>query len=241
MDTDLVDSKINTESQSNHYLALQLNGFLAQFKALALEVTDQIENQEKNLEKKLSKTEGYLEEQLQKLTQEIESYKELLVSANGAHFRNELKRLFEKSEQHVDMLKSVHDEIQTSVKSSCQQFKQVSDQASNAFSATLANIRPDEFKQYAESSCRRIEKTSSYIVRRMSAMINWFHWKNIFLALGITIVATLMLALYINDEAPWESHRIVKQERLAGATLMKIWPQLSEADRKLIADTVKGS
>jgi|GEM_PF-2070006 len=239
MDTNVIDLKSNVESSSNHYLALQLNDFLAHFKELAIELTEQIDNQEKKIEKKLAKTEKYFDEQIQMLATEMTSYKELVTSTNAAHLRRDMEKLFKTGEQHIETLKEVHAEIQQSIAVSCQQFNLVSGQAASGISEALATFRAEDFKQYAENSCRRIEKTSSHIVKRMTAVVNWFHWKNVFLSLAITVVTALMIALYINDEAPWESHRVVKQERLAGSTLMKIWPQLTEADQRLIIDAVK--
>jgi hypothetical protein len=96
----------------------------------------------------------------------------------------------------------------------------------------------DDFKYFIEESYEQVKNNSTKTVEEISNILQWFHWKNLALALGLSLVVAVMVGLYINAEWPWEIHQSVVKERAAGKALMNAWPHLSKDDQAFLQDKI---
>ena len=65
----------------------------------------------------------------------------------------------------------------------------------------------------------------------------WLH--NLSMIFTVTLLASMMMGLYLNDEWPWEYHNDVVQERQIANAVLQAWPNLSKRDRQLILKNIQ--
>lgn len=192
-----------------------------------------------------------IQQQFQEIQDSIRELRELTANDMGiSRLRQAMRDVLTEGEAHVKALKQTgqeqlqelqanNDQILRLAKKSFDRLDKASNFVVKNIAESISTVRIGDFKRLTDESREHIETVSVTTIKRLREMVNWFHWKNLALAGAITIIVTLTLGLYLNDELPWEMHEKVAMQRNAGQALMNAWPSLTQAERQRIMDHAK--
>jgi len=124
--------------------------------------------------------------------------------------------------------------IQQSVDKSMERLDTAAAFSIKKITEALSSFKISDYQRLTEESVGKVEEASTQTLQRFGELTRWFHWKNLTLAFLITLLTTLAIGLYLNDEMPWEAHKHAKIERRDGQMLERAWPHLSIAERQRI-------
>ena len=117
---------------------------------------------------------------------------------------------------------------------SCTRFEKTSLATIKNVHAAVTAFKIEDFNNFFESSYTQIKNNTLKITLNISSFLHKFHWKNLSLTLGISLVIAVIMGLYINAEWPWEIHQSVVKERVAGKALMNAWAHLKKTDKLIL-------
>lgn len=186
--------------------------------------------------------------QLQSLHNDLEALQEVLTQAGIARLRLRCEEALQQGETHLATLQKTGQQLLAEMSSHQNEFREImstnmmilerhTELAINKINSQLATHDVDLFRRIANESCEKVEQVSSNAMQKSSGLLRNFQWRSMALAFFTTVVATLMLGMYISNEMPWEIHQQAKNEREAGRTLLKAWPLLSQQEQNKILHT----
>lgn len=222
-------------------------------------------NQEQNLAHQLQQFQTYVEsaqhqfnawqvamkQQMQDIQDALKEFRDLTANEMGiSRLRQTMRDVLVEGEQHVKALQATgeaqleelqksNDQIRKLAKKSFERLDRASNFVVKNISDSLSSFRLNDFKRLTDESREVIEHVSVSTIKRMKEMVHWFHWKNLALAAAITIIVTLSLGLFLNDETPWEAHNKAVVQRNAGQALINAWPSLSPKEQQRIMEHAK--
>jgi hypothetical protein len=199
---------------------------------------DRLVKREKSLEEQHQASEKLLQNQLDKINSLMNDLREVMTEAGAARWRLSAQEALRLGDLQLQTLKKVNEDTKNHLQESCSRFERASNSTVKNVHEIMDNLKLDEFKTYVEKSYEEVSKTSSSALEKISTIFNWFQWKNMALALGLSIVAAVVIGLYIDDEWPWELHSNVVKERSAGEALMNAWPHLDKADQAFLENKI---
>ncbi len=91
----------------------------------------------------------------------------------------------------------------------------------------------------ATSATQSIRQTGLATVKNIAKAAKWFFWRKLALMTLLTLVVSVLMGLYLNDELPWESHERALQQRQVGQATLAAWGQLSSTDKMQIAKSMQ--
>lgn len=201
-------------------------------------LTDVLPSREKHLDAHLTLSEKFLNEQVEKINALMKELQNLMTEANAARMRLSLQESLKVGEAQLSALKKLNTETQSLMEGSCTRFEKTSNATVKNVNEAIHAFKIDDFKYFIEESYEQVKNNSTQTVEEISNILRWFHWKNLALALGLSLVVAVLLGLYINAEWPWEIHQSVVKERAAGKALMNAWPHLGKADQAFLQDKI---
>jgi len=187
---------------------------------------------------------GYqLQKKFEYLNQVLEELKNVLGQSGFERWRMAAESLMEHSQTQFSMLENatqefmhvsqqMNEEMRQLAEQSFERLDRASAYAVKNISEAVNSFKVEEIQRFAMNSCEAINKTCDSTLSSFRAMMRKFHWKNLSLALLITVCVAIVIGLYLEDELPWERHTIVVAERNAGQALLSAWPTLSSGEKK---------
>lgn len=200
-------------------------------------------------ERMLYQQEERVKQQLQAIYDSTDELRAIMTEAGAARWRLSAEQALNQGKEHIVVLKDLSEEqvklqrernehFMRLAKKTFERLDRASEHAIITIKASIDSFNPIEIKQVAEHSRYVLESTSSKAITTIEKLHQWFHWKSLGMALAMTIITSLTLGLYINDELPWERHQEVALQRNAGEALIKAWPRLSQEQRaNILGDT----
>lgn len=193
---------------------------------------------EQAFDAKLTATENFVDAQIQQIQTTLTHFQKTLQATSAQEWRVTPQTLCQEGREQIHALQETYFDIKKSAKEITTRFDRVSTQITKNLNNSLQGLHPMELQNLADDSREEIKLVTASATEKMSTIVHWFHWKNILLVLFLTLVVTLLVTLYIDDEWPWEQHKTVSKQRLAGQILMTAWPQLSHSIQRQIMDDV---
>jgi len=228
-------------------LLRQMGEFVAYFEG----AQNQMQEWRRSIETSLVTHQAEVKQQVDEIHEAIHEFRELTANEMGiARLRQTMRDVLAEGEAHVKVLQEVGDgqikELQTNneqirrlAKKSFDRLDRASNFVVKNISESVSSFRIGEFKRLTDESRTAVEEISVSTIKRLRDMVKWFHWKNLALAGAITVIVTLTMGLYLNDEMPWEIHSKVVMQRNAGQALINAWPSLSQLEKQRIMEHAK--
>ncbi|MDX2164164.1 MAG: hypothetical protein SFW07_01970 [Gammaproteobacteria bacterium] len=176
----------------------------------------------------LNAREKNLNEHIEKINALMNDLHQLITEAN----------VLKLGEHQLENLKKMNSEIQNTISDSCARFEKTSIATVKNVNEAIHAFKVDDFKYFIEESYDQARNNSVKTVEEVSKILRVFHWKNMGLALGLSLVVAVLIGLYMNAEWPWEIHQTVVKERAAGKALMNAWPHLNKDDQAFLQDKI---
>jgi hypothetical protein len=211
---------------------------MSQLIAQAMTAQKNLIAQEQSIEKRLAKTEQIVNSNLKEIESTVLHVQEILANANVEGLRTSVDAIRIEGKERSQALQEVYAEAKLVIKKACERVEQTSTQILKGLGRRLDSLHPSEFKNLTEVSKEEVKKVSSRASQQISDIVRWFHWKNLFVVFLLSLIVSLSISLYLDDEWPWEVHNVAVKQRLAGAALMNSWAELTPTDQQLIAHSV---
>lgn len=198
-----------------------------------------IAEREKILENHIQLSENFLTAQVEKINALITELRAIMTDDSIAKWQTSAQEALKLGDTQLQSLRKIKDETKNLMTESCTRFERTSNTTVKHIHEAMNNFKLDDFKQYVEKSYDRVKKTSSSAIEKITDVLHWFQWKNLTLALGLSIVAGVAIGLYIDGEWPWELHSTVVKQRTAGEALIHAWPHLSKVDQQYLGEKLQ--
>lgn len=212
----------------------ELSTQLAELVASYEIAVDKIAEHEKVIEQRMQTADQFLSEQVDKINALMTDLREVMTEAGAARSRIAAKEALNVSETQIQHLKQMSTDTNQTLRESCERFDRTISSTAKNISEAIGTFKMDEFQKFTEQSCLQVKDTAAGAIGKMTDIVRWFHWKNLALAAGLSLVVAIFMGLYINDEWPWEMHGNVVKQRNAGQALMNAWPNLNKQDQQYL-------
>lgn len=201
----------------------------------AYEITmEKLSQKERALELQFQASDQFLNEQMEKINSLMTDLGEIITEAGAARWRLSAQDALRLGDLQLNMVKKLSEETKNLLNDSCSRFERASQTTIKNMQDAVSLYKIDDFKTYTEICVDKVKKESSQAVEKMADVFSWFQWKNMILTLGLSVIAAVVIGLYIDDEWPWELHSKVVKERAAGQALMNAWPHLDAVDHQYL-------
>lgn len=189
---------------------------------------------EKALDEQIEIYKNFLDEKTEKIKLLLTELKEIMTEAGASRLKLSLQDAIKIGESQINTLKKLNTETKTLMTDSCVRFEKTSTATIKNVHAAITAFKIEDFNIFIENSYNQIKNNTLKITLYISRFLRWFHWKNLSLAVGISIIIAVLMGLYINAEWPWEIHQTVVKERTAGKALMNAWSHLEKTDKLIL-------
>lgn len=225
---------MTVDSQDEEWLKMrEVVHKIAEFVALFESAEEKLIERENSLEKKLQLSQEYVDDQIIKMKVILADFQEIMTEAGAARWRQSAL----KNEEYLEKIRLATDEFIRCSDECFKRLNKATEYTVKGLSKTLHSFRMDDFQIAANTSIELVRSACQKSIKKINEVIRWFHWRNIALVFSITIVATMVTGLYMNDEWPWESHQQVMQQRQLALAVEAAWPHLSAVDQQEILHT----
>lgn len=196
-------------------------------------------------EQKLYQQEVRVQQQLVAIQEATEELRSIMTEAGAARWRLSAEQALSLGQEHVQTLKALSEEqiklqrernehFMRLAKKTFERLDRASEHAIKNIKESINAFNPSELRQIALQNREILESTSSHALTSIQKLHQWFHWKSLAFAAVVTLVASISIGLYVNDELPWEVHKQAALQRSAGEALINAWPTLSYAEKQRI-------
>lgn len=214
----------------------EMNRKIAESIALLEEATQKIEHHDLVTGQRLQASETYFNKRMEEIRASISELKEFTTQAGVARFRVMAERALQEGKEHLLAVQKATESFHAVMQEDVEYLHRTAENASNWIAESLKSLKLDDFRRLMVESIDQIDEVSSNAVKRITKMVKWFHWQKLGVAVTVAVVASLLTALFVNDEMPWESHKQVVAEREAGKILYQAWPALTPEEKSHIQE-----
>jgi hypothetical protein len=200
---------------------------------------DRLSQREKILDNQFEAHEKFLNAQIEKVNSLMADLHETITETGIARWKLSAQEALKLGDVQLQALRKLTEETKNLMSESCSRFERTSQTTVKHIHDAVDHFKLDDFKQYIEKSYEGVKKISSSAIEKIADVLRGFQWKNLALALALSIVAGVIMGLYIDDEWPWELHSTVVKQRTAGEALMNAWPYLSKTDQQYLENKMR--
>jgi hypothetical protein len=210
--------------------------------AAAQSAKEMLTARERALENRLLKVEQSIGTGIKNIQDIVSHFQTMLSQSSVNSWRTHAETTYKEGKAQAEILQATYVDIQKSLKESCTRLNQASNQVVKGANKALGNLHPNEFHQLIDQCSEEVKTVSQLATRQVVNVMRWFHWKNLAMVFFLSALVTLSIGLYVNAEWPWETHKAVVKQRLAGQALLDSWYQLSQNDQQIVInDMAKNS
>lgn len=201
--------------------------------------------QQHYLERQTQVNNQTMQQQLQALHNELAPLQDLFKQTSLSGLTQRAELALKEGETHLALLQKTGEQLLMTMKmqqldfnvlvtTSMKQIEQQTTQAIKRIANDLSHYDINHFQTLATNRCEQIEHLSSKHLQKNTRLLQLFQRRTIALVLVTTIMSSFAIGLYISNELPWESHQHAMNEREAGKTLIKAWPNLTQEEKDKI-------
>lgn len=205
------------------------------FIEIAQKAEAQLQKREKALQDRLQATEQLIDSELGQIQSTIATFQEILKSSNAKSWQEKTDSLYKEGKQQLLVLQNFLGEITKSTKEDSTRIETMTTQVVKNISKSLQTLHTNDLEQLADDAKEKVKIVAESAVSNIQIVMQWFHWKNLALTVILAFIVTLFIGLYIDDEWPWEEHKAVVKERVAGHAVLQAWSELNYIDQQHIA------
>lgn len=233
METSLALAEFEEEQAQNQELTLNQITQLIQSAEI---IKQHLETWQEAFEKKLTLTEQALDKQLLQIQSLIGQFNKMLQAATNQNWQETTETINAESKQQTRLVQDACAELKNMTHNIHARAERITHQITKTLNQTVQGLHAGELQQLVEDSAEEVKKMSAIATQQIEKIVQWFHWKNLGLVFLLSLIVTVLVSLYIDDEWPWEMHKTVVKERLAGQAVLNAWPHLTQFDRQQILD-----
>lgn len=182
------------------------------------------------LEKKTSQ----IEQQFRQLSNNIQHLRDIMSHSGAQKLREESEQLSQQSKQEIRVLESIYRETKTVIGAQCVQLNKASMTTVKHVSQLVSTARKNHLKKVTGENLAKLQKNYDINRQTLQRAVKSLHWKNVIMAVMLTLVTASVVSLYVDNAWPWEAHHQILKQREAGKILLRLWPQLSPKDQAII-------
>lgn len=198
-----------------------------------------IELKEKELKRSYELNREWFQEQIKDVQQVLHNFTGELESftsdLNLARMRTEVRKGLELGENHLQEIERATQVFVEQSQQAVLRLEKATSQAMKMLSQTVLAFNADELSRTVENNCELLLQQAQYSFKQVNQWMRRFHLKSVALVLSVTLVVSMIMGLYMNNEWPWETHTKVMQERNLAQAVLSTWPLLSMNDQEQIA------
>lgn len=212
---------------------------MGEFVALFEIAEGKLREREASLERHMQSHENAMAQSIDQINYRISELESIMTEAGVARWRLAAESSLKEGKAHLSDIKHCVEEFRQLSKEVCSRLDRATSYTVKGVSEAVNSFRLSDFRQLTEGSCAQVEKTASTAVKNIARVTRWFYWKKLMLVFSFALGVSVVTGLYLTAEWPWEIHRDVVQERVAGKAVMRSWAQLQPRDQQLIEDNSK--
>jgi len=205
---------------------------IADFVALHETIEGKLIEREAALEEKLVASQTYLSNQLARVKETLAEVGTMMTETGAARWRVAADKAMKDGQEHLQQAQQTVDYINQTIKQGCDHLEKSIGQTSANIAQEARALPIENFKQIVTQGGEKIKSTTATNIGQVTQLIQQFHWKNIGMMLGITLLIIFLTGLFLSDEWPWEMHQTAAKERNAGRLLLAAWPHLTPAEQQ---------
>lgn len=208
------------------------------FIEVAQQAEAQLQKREKTLQDRLQATEQLINAELTQIQNTIATFQEILKSSNAKAWQEKTDSLYKEGKQLLLVLQNFLGEITKTTHEDSIRIETMTTHVVKNITKSLQTLHTHDLEQLADDAKDKVKVIADSAVSNIQIVMQWFHWKNLALTIVLAFIVTLFIGLYIDDEWPWEEHKAVVKERVAGHAVLQAWSELNYADKQHIASNM---
>jgi hypothetical protein len=212
-------------------IARQLAGFIPIFE----ELIERMRELQTLTETRISTQDASFAQQLENIQARLTEFSDIMTQAGVARWRHVAESAMKQGDEHVHAIKQATDHLLHTVDESSRCIDQIIIDAVSSLTEATQSLEIGKIEQIYQHTTQRIEDTTLRATRKLNRRIRTFFWEHLLLNIAFVVIITLGFGYFINDQWPWEERLQAHNERDAGKTFLKIWPQLTEAEQQRVA------
>jgi hypothetical protein len=158
----------------------------------------------------------------------------MMTRAGAQQLREETEKLSQEGKQEVKLLENTYKKTKMAIASQCVQLNKASMSTVKNVSQLVSSVRKNHLKKLTEERLGELQQNCETSSQKIHRLISSLHWRNLVMAVLITMLVSTIVSLYVDTAWPWQAHEQVLKQREAGKILLNSWQQLSHNDQDLI-------
>lgn len=189
---------------------------------------------EKVIAEKLNNAELFINKHLEQIQSTVNLFQTTINQARAYELANALKTLQEDERKQFTALQDSAKEVKNIGQAIKSTIENLSEQTHKNIATALNNLNPNEFQRLVTKSCEEVKTIANSSAQQISTVSRWFNVKNILTVTILSFIVATFTVLYVNDEWPWEEHKIAEEQRMIGKAVLNIWSQINPVDQQRI-------
>lgn len=218
-----------------------INHQLVNFISLAEEAVSSLETAQVLNQQKEQGHEKLFEHELNAVRASLEALDEMIANAGMSRLQLAAEKLLQESEKRLQEIQEMTIRFQQTAERCAENLKHTSETSADWIAEAMQSLQIDKFRKMIFENVDHVENVVERSEKRIKALSRRLHWDKLLLALFVAVMVSILTAMFINDEMPWETHSQVMMERHAGQVLLQAWPKLSTAEKAHIQHISSGS
>jgi hypothetical protein len=188
----------------------------------------------KNTETTLLEKSKQLDQHLRIISADIHHCREMMTRAGAQQLRSETEKLSQDGKKEAKILEDTYRKTKTAIAAQCVQLNKASMSTVKNVSQLVSSVRQNHLKKLTEERLGELQQDCEGSLQKVQRMIGSLHWRNLVMAVLITLLVATIVSLYIDNAWPWQAHQQILKQREAGKILLSSWQQLSHSDQDII-------
>ena len=189
---------------------------------------------ENTLAEKLNNAEAFINKHLEQIQSSVNLFQTTINKARAYELADALKTLQEDERKQFTALQDSAKEVRSIGQTIKSTIENLSEQTLKNIATALNNLHPSEFQRLVTKSCEEVKTIANSSAQQISTVSRWFNLKNILTVIILSFIVATFTVLYVNDEWPWEGHKIAEEQRMIGKAALNVWSQLNPLDQQRI-------
>lgn len=223
------EGAVSEEKIANaHQLLQEMGNFIAQYE----ECEERLLAREQAMEDLLDSSVSFLEQQLEHVKNSLDEFRAIITTEGIAQWRLIAQEATEEGRAHLATLQQASVDVLHVMQKSSEQYDQIIAHTATNFTAATQSLPLEGFKQVIENGAEQIKVATKNDIGQIKKLVQWFHWKNLAMALVIALFIGFLTGLYDSAQWPWELNKQATKEREAGKAILAAWPYLTPAEQQ---------
>lgn len=213
---------------------------MADFIALFEASEEKLVAREQALETKLSQSERIIHEQLTNIRGTLRDFQEIMSETGAARWRIAAESALKEGKEHLKTIQQTCADFNSLTKDTCERLDRAASYTVKNITHVVSSFSAEDFRRMTTDNSNQVMHTCTSAIKKINSVIAWFSLRNAALVFSITLVVSIVIGLYLDDEWPWESHSKIVEQRTLAQAVINSWSHLSQDDQQRILQDAQG-